>query len=184
MIYLKELIVILTNHNNHKDQRSILFESRHPGPLPPFFIRFAFDKSERQMKKLSGEYNFLYKYMFPFAYGGVFWGMSWMLWAPLAIQIPAFIIPFSIVFLSFQRISDLFIDYDNKEFCIINGRKQYRFGFSELKRVEPLFYINIVKLKFENRSVLFCPSGIEFPQYKNTRIINELREIARSHRYK
>jgi hypothetical protein len=76
--------------------------------------------------------------------------------------------------------SEVFINYEKKEFYIIrNSRKKYYYPFSELKEVKPLSFINIIKLKFKEKSFLFSPAGIEFPEYKNRVMLKELKAITR-----
>jgi hypothetical protein len=131
------------------------------------------------MNKISGNSTFFYKYIFPFLYGGVYCLIAWMLSNNLIIVITVFLLVSIINLLSFSKLSEVFISYEKEEFYIINSRKKYYYKFSELKEVKPLSFINIVKLKFEKNTLLFTPAGVEFPDYKNVPMINELKGIAR-----
>jgi hypothetical protein len=130
------------------------------------------------MNKISGNSTFFYKYIFPFLCGGVLCLIMWILSDNIILEIIIFLLASLIYFLYFRRLSEVFIDHEKREFCIIYFRKKYYYKFSELKKVKPFITINLIKLKFNKKSFLFSPSGVEWPDSNNRVMINELKGIA------
>jgi hypothetical protein len=130
------------------------------------------------MNKISGNSTFFYKNIFPFLCGGVLCLITWILFDNIILEITIFSLASLIYFLYFRRLSEVFIDHDKREFCIVYFRKKYFYKFSELKKVKPFISINLVNIKFNEKSFLFTPAGVEWPDSNNRVMVNELKAIA------
>ncbi|MFC0771510.1 hypothetical protein [Terrimonas alba] len=137
------------------------------------------------MKKISSDKKtYYYRYILPFLLFGaivivtvvcIYYKYYLVLIMPIYWLIGSLITG---KFTYWYRMSDVFIDHEQKIFIVINRKKEYCYPFSELKKVKSDSLGFIIQLKFEKKKqVLFAPPSDNSFGMGNFSLVSQLKAL-------